>query len=210
MSNDEYGFDDDGLGVPKPDKLYGIYEGFVTDNEDPEGLYRIRFRIPGLFEASIEDDDKDPDMDEHGEDDPKKSSPWARITGSKIWGVPEIDEPVDIMFVNGDPRVPKWMWSSPRPVDVPDEAEGGDPNMLIISTPSFVIQLDDREGSEGVRILEPESGQGILLEKHSHVIRIKSVTGTVIHTEGSIVIEGMGGCRVQGRRIDDGTPGGIK
>lgn len=36
-------------------QLYGKYKGICTNNQDPEGLLRIKVKIPGLFDEEIEE-----------------------------------------------------------------------------------------------------------------------------------------------------------
>ena len=78
-------------------KVYGVVIGIVTNNNDPEGKYRVKVRYPWLA-----------DGDQTGGEE----SHWARVasmmTGAErgsFW-LPEVDDEVLISFVQGDMQQP--------------------------------------------------------------------------------------------------------
>ena len=94
-------FDDD---IEAQDtRLYGMYLGYVTHRDDPEGLGRVRVCIPGLIE-------------------PHSAWAWPLGTcggGSKdrgFFAVPEVGAEVAIFFNQGDPEAPHYIsahWGKP-------------------------------------------------------------------------------------------------
>ena len=76
-------------------RLYGVYTAIVTDVDDPEGMGRVRIRLPWTT-------DQDGDAYEL----------WARVAtlmagnDRGTWFIPEPDDEVLIAFAAGDPRRP--------------------------------------------------------------------------------------------------------
>ena len=85
--------------------MYGLVVGIVTDNNHPEGDYRVRVRFPTL----------------PGEGGAQDQSWWARITtfgaskeGQGAFFLPEIDTEVLVAFLHGDfnqPVVVGTVWN---------------------------------------------------------------------------------------------------
>jgi len=77
-------------------KLHGLFEGVVRDNDDPEHENRVRVFVPGVWR----------------EDEPVSNLPWARIfydTGGQGSGenkTPQVGNTVGVMFFNGHPDHP--------------------------------------------------------------------------------------------------------
>lgn len=73
-------------------RFYGVVIGIVTNNQDPDGMGRVRVKFPWL---SNEDE-----------------SWWARVItpiagpGYGLWALPEVDEEVAVIFEHGDFRFP--------------------------------------------------------------------------------------------------------
>ena len=103
-------------GGPKQDSLdatrYGLHYGVVVQNKDPDGLNRIKVRLPWL---------------DHGDTD---QTHWAQLQtpmeGDKFgWYVlPDVEDAVVVMFVAGDsaqPVVLGGVWSKPDNSPEPNE-----------------------------------------------------------------------------------------
>src|SRR2546426_9457473 len=73
-------------------KLYGVVAGIVTNNEDPDGLGRVKIRFPWLSEDN--------------------ESWWARIAAPMAgkergaYFLPEVDDEVLVAFEHGDVNFP--------------------------------------------------------------------------------------------------------
>ena len=103
-------------GGPKQDSLdatrYGLHYGVVVQNKDPDGLSRIKVRLPWL---------------DHGDTD---QTHWAQLQtpmeGDKFgwYTLPDVEDAVVVMFVAGDsaqPVVLGGVWSKPDNSPEPNE-----------------------------------------------------------------------------------------
>ncbi|HEX5064017.1 MAG TPA: phage baseplate assembly protein V [Kofleriaceae bacterium] len=95
-------------GGPRRDSLdhlqYGVHYGIVVQNKDPENLDRVKVRLPWLDSGDVD------------------QSHWAQLLtpmeGKKFgwYTLPDIDDVVAVMFINGDtsqPVIVGGIWSKP-------------------------------------------------------------------------------------------------
>lgn len=130
---------------------FGLYEGFVMDRNDPEGRARIKVQIPGVL---------DPISD------------WIRpiglfdsANGRGVFFVPRRRANVDVLFLQGDDsratsvRYLTGPWGKPEGIsDVPSEAEGGNPDIVVFAFDGFAIVVDERTGQRKATLLDRENG----------------------------------------------------
>ncbi len=105
-----------GGGGPRQDSLdatqYGLHYGIVVQNKDPEGLNRIKVKLPWL---------------DNGDSDQTHWSQLMTPMGGNKFGwltVPDIDDTVIVMFLGGDssqPVVLGGVWSSKDTSPEPNE-----------------------------------------------------------------------------------------
>src|ERR1051325_10792835 len=113
-------------------RFHGKYRGFVTDNDDPDNLGRIRARVPRLL----------------GD----KETGWALPafcyggkTEEGLFAVPNVEAGVWIEFEGGDLSYPIWTGTWYTTGAVP---EGARPGKKVFKTSSaHKIVLDDDAGS---------------------------------------------------------------
>lgn len=131
-------------GGPKQDSLdatrYGLHYGVVVQNKDPDGLSRIKVRLPWL---------------DQGDSD---QTHWAQLQtpmeGDKYgWYVlPDVEDAVIVMFVAGDsaqPVVLGGVWS--KPDNSPEPNEDGKNNFRgYRSRSGHRLILDDSEQTKVV------------------------------------------------------------
>lgn len=133
------------FGLEHFGRYYGIYKGFVSDNDDPEGLGRLKLSVPQVYGNG------------------KTYEYWAFPKGmyaGKGYGqfvIPEKGDAVWVQFENGDSRFPVWEFGWFGRGEVP---EGASPSVKIFKTPSgHTIMLDDANDSieitkkNGVKII---------------------------------------------------------
>lgn len=152
------------MGTGGPDsrgvRLWGVYEGMVTQRVDPEGIGRVKVLIPGRLEPE---------------------SDWIRprgtFGGSKnrgIWAIPKVGANVEVEFNHGNPDYPRYdggPWGRPGGVsDVPEQAPQGNPDIVVIRFGDFAIVIDETVGAEKATLLDVANDS---------LVRFDIVTGNV-------------------------------
>ncbi|GAA4609840.1 uncharacterized protein involved in type VI secretion and phage assembly [Actinoplanes octamycinicus] len=190
MSNDLL----DLLGPPPGghDRVFGVVPGIVTNNNDPDGLGRVRVRFPWLS----------------GNDE----SWWARIAapmagpGRGLQLLPEVDDEVLVAFAHGDIRFPYVLGALWNGVDAPPEStpldeSGQVARRAIVSRAGHLIRLDDTDGAGRVEIVGAGGANRIVID---------TAAGTVtVHADGDLVLESATGkVVVTGQSIELSSSGG--
>jgi uncharacterized protein involved in type VI secretion and phage assembly len=158
-------------------RVFGVVTGVVTNNQDPDGLGRVRVRFPWL---SSEDE-----------------SWWARIAApaagaeTGVYFLPDVDDEVLVVFEHGDVRFPYvlgCLWNgNAKP---PESNDDGKNARRTIKTPAgHVIRLDDSEDGEKIEIVTAGGDNSIVIEKggskNTLTITAKSDV-TVTSTDGTL------------------------
>lgn len=148
-------------------RVYGVMIGLVSDNQDPDGLGRVKLRFPW----------KD-DTDE---------STWARIAtlmagkdrGS--WFLPEVGDEVLVAFEHGDVQHPYVLGALWNGVDTPsgDNSDGQNNIRKIKSRSGHELILDDTSNAEKVTV-KTRAGHTINLDDTAggEKIEVKDKTGS--------------------------------
>jgi uncharacterized protein involved in type VI secretion and phage assembly len=161
-----------------------LYIGHVVDREDPEGLGRVRVRIPGLVEPA---------------------SAWAFPLGTVGGGsdrrgffcVPEKGAEVGVLFSQGDVDHPYYLaghWGRPGgQVEVPEPVRGlaksDVPDIRAFETGRFLLVFDDRGGKESLAIKDKTSGDQVEFDGVAMGITIKATSALLLQADGLVSIE---------------------
>lgn len=158
-------------------RYYGIAEGIVVENEDPEGEGRVRVKLPWFSEAEITD--------------------WCRVTqlyagpGYGSLFVPEIDDEVFVMFVHGDPRLPVVVGGAYNGVDKPPSARTATVDQKLVRTKAgHQLLLDDSGDARSVSI-ETAGGHALTLDDTGSKIVVQTSGGNRVELDdgaGTITI----------------------
>jgi len=179
MSNYEFGG-----GADEAPKIAGVATAKVTDNEDPEGLGRVKVTYP------FRDSDDE--------------SYWARVVtemASKDYGtffLPEVGDEVLVAFEDGDIRHPYVVGSLYNGKRKPAKSNSDGKNNVreIKSRSGHVLDFDDSDGKEKVEI-ETSAGHKITLDdtSGSEKITIEDKSGsnsiTMDSAKGEVSIAGQ-------------------
>jgi uncharacterized protein involved in type VI secretion and phage assembly len=143
-------------------RIYGIVIGVVTNNQDPDGLGRVKVKYPWL----IEDDE----------------SNWARIAspmaGAKrgLVVIPEVNDEVLIAFDHGDVRCPYVLGALWNGIDTPpEEKEGDDENniRLFKSRSNHLLKFDDTDGAEKIEIIDSTGKNKIIIDSSKNKLTLE-------------------------------------
>lgn len=165
---------------PDP-RFVGLHIGTVVSRDDPEGLARVRVRIPGLIE-------------EH--------SAWAWPMGigggSRNIGihfVPEVGAEVAVFFHLGDVDHPYYLaaqWGAPGGVsEIPVPATDHGPDLRVVASKRWRIVMDDREGQEVLRMEDKEGGCRVEIDGVTQRARVFGVVSLVLDSVGTVEIRGL-------------------
>ncbi len=170
----------------------GVVVGLVTNNQDPEGLGRIKVKYPGL--------------------DGLEESPWLRLAtpmageSRGFYCLPEINDEVLVAFEQGDihrPYMLGMLWNGPdRPPEANRAVLGSDGRVnrrLIRSRSGHQITLDDTGGQEQL-IISDQSGNRIVMA--NGLMTIQAQGDLTIEAGGKLKIEAGGNVNLKGKDIE--------
>jgi hypothetical protein len=160
-------------------RYYGLYDGVVEDVADPQGLARIRVRVPGVLPGG---------------------SAWAYPFGGPGAGagqrglvdVPSVGSAVGVMFLGGDPEHPRWCggnWGKPQgETEVPTPfkaiAPADSDKVKAWETSRWLFTLDERKGQELMRLEDKVSGDFIAFDGHQFSGTMKFTTLLTLQVDG--------------------------
>ncbi|MBI4304979.1 MAG: type IV secretion protein Rhs [Chloroflexi bacterium] len=153
--------------------LVGVYPAIVTDNQDPDGLGRVRLRLPWAADPG------------------EGYETWARVatfmTGARrgSWFIPEPDDEVLVAFEAGDARRPYVLGALWNGVDAPPESMAAGNNIRSLTSRSGIkVTMDDTDG--GVQlVIETPGGQKVTLTDAPPAVLLEDSAGNSVRLEGS-------------------------
>ncbi|CAG1003566.1 Actin cross-linking toxin VgrG1 [Myxococcaceae bacterium] len=165
---------------PASDRIYGVVVGIVTNNQDPDGLGRVKLRFPWLSD----------DVE----------SEWARIAvlmagperGSYF--LPEVEDEVLVAFEQGDVRFPFVLGALWNGKDKPPESnqDGENNKRLIKSRSGHIVRLDDTDGGEKIEILDKSGKNSLVIDTAANTLTLKADSDIVLESaQGKVVIKGQ-------------------
>lgn len=159
-------------------RMVGVAVAVVTNNQDPDGLGRVKVRFPWLSEQD--------------------ESQWARIAAPMAgkdrgaYFLPEVEDEVLVAFEHGDIRFPYVVGALWNGKDTPPASNDDGKNnvRLIKSRSGHVIRLNDEDGKETVEIVDKSGKNQILIDTAKNSITITSDKDiTLSAAQGTITLD---------------------
>ncbi len=148
-------------------RLTGVVVGIVTNNQDPDGLGRVKVRFPWLAD----------DEESH----------WARIAapmagaGRGFYYLPEIEDEVLVAFEHGDihrPYIVGALWNGsdhpPKPNREVVAPDGKVKQRILKSRTGHVITLDDSDEAPAITIVDQTGANKIVMDSRGASITISA------------------------------------
>ena len=162
-------------------RFYGVAFAVVTNNKDPDGLGRVKVKLPW--------------MDDQAETD------WARVVtpmagaARGFYFLPEVDDEVLVAFEHGNPALPYVLGALWNGKDKPPESNGDGKNdrRTIKSRSGHVIRLTDTKGSETIEIIDKTTKNSIVISAKDNSITISADADiTIKSAKGKLLLSGNG------------------
>jgi phage baseplate assembly protein V len=162
-------------------RFTGVAMAIVTNNRDPDGLGRVKVRLPWLGDQ-VESD-------------------WARVVtpaaGAQrgLYWLPEVDDEVLVAFEHGQPDSPYVLGGLWNGKDKPPEANpDGKNNVRALKTRSgHQIRLTDTQGEEKIEIVDKTGKNSIVISAKDNSVAITADADvTVKSTNGKLKLSGNG------------------
>ena len=169
----------------------GVVVGIVRENKDPEGLGRVRLRLPGVTDEPIVH--------------------WARVSAPMagaqrgIFFLPEKEDEVLVAFEHGDPARPYVLGALWNGRDLPPAPNtDGENNLRLIKTRSgHTVRFDDTEGAEKIELIDASGTSSLVIDTAAETITIASAKDVVIKAENGTI-------RLQAERVEVASTGATK
>lgn len=164
-------------------RINGVVIGIVTENQHPEGLYRVKVKFPWIRDATDAQDSED------------FLSTWCRIAtpmaglGRGVWCLPEVDDEVLIAFEHGDLRRPYVIGALWNGVDLPPVADKApaastDPMGVDLGIADACVDTSDAGANNRARFMHSRSGHLLLFDdakdQSDEKIVLKTAHGHVV------------------------------
>ncbi len=162
-------------------RFYGVTVGIVTNNQDPDGLGRVKVKLPWLSE-------------EH-------ESHWARLltpmAGPErgLYCLPEVDDEVLVAFEHGQVEFPYVLGALWNGKDKPPEQndDGQNNKRTLKSRSGHVITLDDTKDQEQIVIRDKTGKNEIVIASKDNALTIRAAGDLTIEAKGKISLKSSSG-----------------
>jgi uncharacterized protein involved in type VI secretion and phage assembly len=151
--------------------MLGMHIGYVTHNDDPEGIGRVRACIPGLLE-------------------PHSAWAWPLGTvgggssGRGLFAVPAVGAEVAVFFAAGDVGRPHYLcahWGR-------GEAPAASPDACVWATPGFRIEITE-QSPKALTITNLKTGDHLTFNADDNTVTLAATTALTLRAVGAVSIE---------------------
>lgn len=143
-------------------RIFGVVVGVVTNNQDPDGLGRVKVKFPWLSDT--------------------EESFWARVASPMagkergFYFLPEVEDEVLVSFEHGDVRFPFVLGALWNGQDKPPEnnEDGKNNSRTIKSRSGHVIRLSDEDDKAKIEIIDMTGKNKIIFDSAQNTITVTS------------------------------------
>lgn len=169
---------------PTPPRL-ALYDGVVTDVNDPLKIGRVRLSVPGVLDESD----------------------WAfplsmgRGDGVGFWHVPKVGADVGVWFLGGDfdrpfyvpghHIAPRGSGRGPSFIQAAEVSVADAPKIKLWETEDHLILLDGRDGRQAFEVRDKTTGDGVAYDRSTLSLEVKGTVSVKITSTGAIDIDGL-------------------
>jgi uncharacterized protein involved in type VI secretion and phage assembly len=159
--------------------FHGVAVGIVSNTKDPEGLGRVRLKLPWLSEQ-LETD-------------------WARVAvpmAGKERGLYlplEMDDEVLVAFEHGSPASPIVIGALWNGKDKPPDqnADGKNDVRMLKSRSGHTVRLVDKDGAEKIEIVDKSGKNSIVIDSAKKTVTVTADADlTLQSTNGKVILRG--------------------
>jgi len=160
---------------------YGVTIGVITNNKDPDGLGRVKVKLPWLSDQ----------IESH----------WARVVSPMagkergFYFLPEVGDEVLVAFEHGVVEFPYVLGALWNGKDKPPLTNGDGKNNLrtLKSRSGHIITFDDTQGEEKIIIRDKTQKNEIVIESKTNTVTVKAEKDLTIEAKGKISLTSSGG-----------------
>jgi uncharacterized protein involved in type VI secretion and phage assembly len=161
------------------ERFFGVAIGVVTNNNDPDGLGRVKTSLPWMADQ-VESD-------------------WARVVtpmagpGRGVYFLPEVNDEVLVAFEHGNPDTPYVLGGLWNGKDKPPESNRDGKNNLraIRSRSGNLIRLSDADGDAKIEIIDSSTKNTIVIRAKDNSITITAAGDVTIQSSnGKLKLSG--------------------
>jgi len=173
-------------GLEYFNRFYGVYYGFVLDNEDPKGMNRLLVYVPEV-------------------NGPGERGIWAMpmgVFGGLNYGSQILPQKKDVVFIQyrfGNPEFPLWTQGNYAKDEKPEEFDT--PLKYGFKTPNgILIHIDDTE-DEGIITIKHPSNHQVIISEDQITIKYNDTERLVIKEDEIVLDNGNNGGLIKIREL---------
>jgi phage protein D len=175
------------------DRLPGVVTALVDDNNDPDGMGRVRLRYPWMGDQAV--------------------SYWARLMGpgaGKDYGVvwmPQVDDEVLVSFEHGDPSRPivlggLWNGKDTIPFDTGSDLDNGKVTYCgFTSRTGHKISFFESSSESKIQVLTAGGEVSVVMDGKGKKLEIDSQGDIKIHASGNLDLVADGNTTIKGAQV---------
>jgi phage baseplate assembly protein V len=162
-------------------RFFGVAFAIVTNNKDPDGLGRVKVKLPWMAEAAESD--------------------WARVMSPMagpergFYFLPEVDDEVLVAFEHGNPEslyVLGALWNGKDKPPVAN-SDGKNDVRVVKSRSGHLIRLTDTKDAEKIEIVDRTGKNSIVISSKDNTLTITSDADlTIKSANGKLTLGGKG------------------